>query len=105
MNPSSETYAFWYKFIVLSASLPYCPITMLKLMPELTTGFGSEIGLKVLNNSNGPAIKQIMPNIPTNPTTHLKVLVIGFPILCLLYPLCMHFAMNNSACALERMNH
>jgi hypothetical protein len=74
-------------------------------MPELTTGFGYAIGLNVLNNSNGPAINKIIPLIPITPTTIFIILVIGLPILCLLYPLYIHLAINNSACAFDTINH
>lgn len=43
------------------------------------TGFSSEIGFKVLNKSNGPAISNITPTKPNPPMPNLKYFGTGRP--------------------------
>lgn len=44
------------------AKLPSGSIYMLNLIRAFVTGFSVEIGLKVLNSSNGPAMRRMIPS-------------------------------------------
>jgi hypothetical protein len=48
------------KLIVFFAKLSLGSTMMLSFIKELVTGLGVEIGLKLLNNSRGPAINRTM---------------------------------------------
>ena len=48
------------KFIVFFAKLSFGSTMMLSFIKELVTGLAVDIGLKLLNNSRGPAINSTM---------------------------------------------
>jgi hypothetical protein len=50
------------KLIVFFAKLSFGSTIIFNLIKEFVIGFGVEIGLKLLNNSNGPAINNTMNN-------------------------------------------
>lgn len=48
-------------------------------MSAFLTGFVTEIGLKVLNKRRGPAMRRIIPIMPTTPIRNFMNFGIGFP--------------------------
>jgi hypothetical protein len=55
------------KLIVFFAKLSLGSTMMLSLIKEFVTGFGVEIGLKLLNKRRGPAISKTINSCPKPP--------------------------------------
>lgn len=60
------------KLIVFLAKLSLGSTMIFSLIKEFVTGFGVEIGLKLLNNRRGPAISRTMKSYPKPPSPNFS---------------------------------